>query len=89
VFNPLIQNTNQSYQMLATQMGRITYFFSPVQIGNLEVTQIQNYGPLRINERSNNGRNQGQQLESQVPSVELVAQGGGCEKPYSNFGEYE
>ena len=27
VFNPLIQNTNQSYQLLANQMGRIVDFF--------------------------------------------------------------
>jgi len=31
VYNPLIQNTNQSYQALATQMGRIAYFFAPLQ----------------------------------------------------------
>lgn len=32
VFNPLIKNTNQSYQALATQMGRIAYFFAHVQV---------------------------------------------------------
>ena len=29
VFNPLIQTTNQGYQALATQMGRIVDFFTP------------------------------------------------------------
>jgi hypothetical protein len=32
VFNPLIQNTNQSYQALVTQMGRIADLFSPIQV---------------------------------------------------------
>jgi len=32
MFNPLIQDTNQSYQALATQMGRIEYFFAHPQI---------------------------------------------------------
>jgi len=31
VFNYLIQNTNQGYQALATQMGRILDFFAPPQ----------------------------------------------------------
>jgi len=42
VFNPLIQNTNQSYQALATQMGRITYFFAPPQTVYQHIPQIQN-----------------------------------------------
>jgi len=29
VFNPLIQTTNQDYQALATQIGRIADFFTP------------------------------------------------------------
>jgi hypothetical protein len=32
MFNPLIQNTNQSYQVLATQMGRIADFFGGPQL---------------------------------------------------------
>jgi hypothetical protein len=54
VFNPLIQNTNQSYQALATQIGRITYFFAspqPVhqQIPQIQyIPQIQNPQPLQI-----------------------------------------
>jgi len=31
VFNPLIQSKNISYQALATQMGRVSYFFAPLQ----------------------------------------------------------
>lgn len=34
IFNPLIQNTNQSYQQLETQMNQIADFFGtpPMQI---------------------------------------------------------
>jgi len=31
VFNPLIRDTNRSYQALTTQMGRIADFFAPSQ----------------------------------------------------------
>lgn len=31
MFNPLIQNTSQSYQLLANQMGRITNFSEPLR----------------------------------------------------------
>lgn len=31
VFNPLIQNVNQSYQALAIQIGRIADFFAALQ----------------------------------------------------------
>jgi len=48
VFNPLIQNTNQSYQALATQMGRIADFFSPAQPIHQQIPQIQNPQPLQI-----------------------------------------
>ena len=44
VFNPLIRDTNRSYQALTTQMGRITDFFAPPQL----VTQTQNQQPLRL-----------------------------------------
>ncbi|KAK2422316.1 hypothetical protein QL285_032860 [Trifolium repens] len=49
VFNPLIQNTNQSYQLLANQMGRIADFF-----GAPQVPQIQNVVPLQIVQAPNN-----------------------------------
>ena len=48
IFNPLIQNTNQSYQVLATQMGRIAYLFAPVQPGHQQIPQVQNPRPLKI-----------------------------------------
>jgi len=54
VFNPLIQNTNQSYQALAIQMGRIADFFSPPQTVHQQISliqnipQIQNPQPLRV-----------------------------------------
>jgi hypothetical protein len=41
VFNPLIQSTNQSYQTLATQMGRKTDFFAPPQPVYQQIPQIQ------------------------------------------------
>jgi len=31
VFNPLIRDTNRSYQALTTKMGRIADFFAPIQ----------------------------------------------------------
>ena len=47
VFNPLIRDTNQSYQALTTQMGRITDFFAPPQ----PVTEIQNQQSLQLVEQ--------------------------------------
>jgi len=44
VFNPLIRDTNQSYQTLTTQMGRIENFFAPPQPVYQPV--IQNQQPL-------------------------------------------
>ena len=74
VFNLLIQNTNQSYQMLATQIGRITDFYAPAQVRNQQIPLVQNPRALQINERSNNEGNQGQQHAPQVHPVETVAQ---------------
>ncbi|KAK2368350.1 hypothetical protein QL285_081551 [Trifolium repens] len=54
VFNPLIQNTNQSYQVLATQMERIVDFFGAPQVPNQQVPQIQNVVPLQIAQAPNN-----------------------------------
>jgi hypothetical protein len=48
VFNPLIQNTNQSYQALATQIGRIADFFAPPQTVYERILQIQNTQPVQI-----------------------------------------
>ena len=42
MFNPLIQSTNQSYQALATQMGRIEDFFASPQTVHQRIHQIQN-----------------------------------------------
>jgi len=41
VFNPLIRDTNWSYQALTTQMGRMANFFAPPQPVYLLVTQNQ------------------------------------------------
>ncbi|KAK2363144.1 hypothetical protein QL285_088154 [Trifolium repens] len=54
LFNHLIQNTNQSYQVLATQMGRIADFFGAPQVPNQQVPQIQNVVPLQIARTPNN-----------------------------------
>lgn len=40
VFNPLIQNTNQNYQLLANQMGQIAEFFSAPQAQSQPIPQI-------------------------------------------------
>jgi len=48
VFNPLIRDTNRSYQALTTQMGRIVDFFAPPRPVYQPVTQIQNQQPLRL-----------------------------------------
>ncbi|KEH40930.1 hypothetical protein MTR_1g037660 [Medicago truncatula] len=48
IFNPLIQNTNQSYQALAIQMERIEGFFAPPQPGHQQIPQVQNPQPLQI-----------------------------------------
>jgi hypothetical protein len=45
VFNPLIQTTNDSYQLLANQMGRMTDFFGAPNAPNGAVPNGQN-GPL-------------------------------------------
>jgi len=48
VFNPLIRDTNRSYQALATQMGRISDFIAPPEPVYQPGTQIQNRQPLRL-----------------------------------------
>lgn len=42
IFNPLITNTNQTYELLANQMGRITGFFGTLQIPPRLTPQISN-----------------------------------------------
>jgi len=48
VFNPLIRDTNRSYQALTTQMGRIADFFAPIQPVYQPLPQIQNQQLLRL-----------------------------------------
>ena len=48
MFNPLIRDTNRSYQALTTQMGRITDFFAPPQPVYQPVPQIKKQQPLRL-----------------------------------------
>ena len=54
VFNPLIRDTNRSYQTLTTQMGRIADFFAPSQPVYQPVTQIQNQQPVTLQGRTSN-----------------------------------
>ena len=51
VFNPLIRDTNRSYQALTTQMARITDFSAPPQQVFQPITQIPNQQPLRLVEQ--------------------------------------
>ncbi|WJX24020.1 hypothetical protein P8452_13183 [Trifolium repens] len=82
VFNPLIQNTNQSYQLLANQMGRIADFFGAPQAPNQQVPQIQNVVPLQIAQAPNNAImpapnnvvNPINQIQQPVPVVEPQVQ---------------
>ena len=48
MFNPLIQDTNLSYQALATQMERIANFFVPPQPIHQPIPQVQNLQLLRL-----------------------------------------
>jgi len=48
VFNPLIHTTNQGYIALATQMGRIAYFFTPPQTVYQQIPLIQNIPKTHI-----------------------------------------
>ena len=75
-FNHLIQNTNQSYQALATQMGRIADFFATLQPVHQRIPrfqnipQIQNRQPIQIVEPTV----QRQQLVLQPQPVEPEVQ---------------
>jgi len=56
VFSPLIQDTNNSYQALSTQMERIANFFGTRPAPNTPAPQNQNVWPVEIPvERPNNG----------------------------------
>jgi hypothetical protein len=50
----LIQNANQSFQLLATQMGRMADFFRAPQVPNHKIPQIQNVVPMQIAPVPNN-----------------------------------
>ncbi|XP_050898024.1 uncharacterized protein LOC127104928 [Lathyrus oleraceus] len=73
IFNPLIQNTNQSYQQLATQINRIVDFFGAPPAQVRPVVQLQVVRQVR-NERvalEENMINQGQQFMPQVVEQEM------------------
>jgi hypothetical protein len=46
VFNPLIQNTNNNHQMLATQMGWIADFSTTHNVPNHQIQQVANHPPI-------------------------------------------
>lgn len=73
IFNPLIQNTNQSYQQLATQMNWIADFFGAPQAQVWPVVQPQVVRQVR-NEGvawEENMVNQGKQYFPQVVKQEV------------------
>jgi len=73
VFNPLIQQTHNSYQTLIDQMGRIVDFFGAPPTQNRPMPHNQNLRPVQILvERLNNGAPVAQ---IQQPVVELQPQG--------------
>jgi len=65
VFNPLIRDTNRSYQALTIQMRRIADFFAPPQPVYQPVTQIQNQQLLRLVEPM-------VQMPQHVPQPQLI-----------------
>jgi hypothetical protein len=70
VFNPLIQDINNSYQALSIKMERIANFFSAPLVRNTPAPQNQNGRPVEIHvERPNNGIlvNLVQQLVAEQP----------------------
>lgn len=60
VFNPLVQNTNQSYELLDNQMGQIVDFFDAPRVQVMTTLKISNSKQV---ESPDNGQalvNQGQ-----------------------------
>lgn len=47
MFNPLIHNTNQNYQMLANQIGRIDDFFGAPQAPNQQILGSKTLGQYK------------------------------------------
>lgn len=60
MFNPLIQNTNHNYKLLANQMGQIVDFFGAPQALPLPTTQISNIKPVEMLDNEVAPINQGQ-----------------------------
>ena len=66
VFNPLINNTNNSYQLLAQQMGRIAEFFGTPTPPNYTIPQI----PSVVNQPNVRVQNQGIRInEPEQPQI--------------------
>src|SRR3954466_14343977 len=62
VFTPMINNTNQSYEILAGQMARIADFFGAPPQPNLSTPQGSN---IRVVETTRHG----DQIEQEIPRV--------------------
>ncbi|XP_058775659.1 uncharacterized protein LOC131649932 [Vicia villosa] len=62
VFTPMINNTNQSYEILARQMARIADFFGEPPQPNLPASQGSN---IRVGETTRHG----EQIEQEIPRV--------------------
>lgn len=76
VFNPLIHNTNQSYQLFTNQMGRITNFFGAPQAQAQPIPQIVQARPIRIPDNGVSRVNQWQQQQEGIRPTRPHMHGG-------------
>lgn len=60
IFNPLITNTNQTYELLANQIGRIADFFGTPQVQARSTPQISNFRQVKMLENGMDQVNLGQ-----------------------------
>eukprot|EP00256_Glycine_max_P062132 XP_014631525.1 uncharacterized protein LOC106798860 [Glycine max] len=74
VINPLIQNTNDSYQMLTNQISRIADFFGAPPIQQPPIRQIQIQAPVQEIQMPNNPGMQMAQAPQPVARIEPPAQ---------------
>ncbi|XP_040864998.1 uncharacterized protein [Glycine max] len=74
VINPLIQNTNDSYQMLTNQISRIADFFGAPPIQQPRIRQIQIQAPVQEIQMPNNPGMQMAQAPQPVARIEPPVQ---------------
>lgn len=75
IFNSLIANTNQTYEVLENQIGRIAYFFRTPSVKVWPSPQISNAIVVEIPEKgithATLGQNQGLQQEAPLNGEEV------------------